>query len=535
MIIKQKINIGRSVMKRSVPFLLVALTIVFINSVYAQGVTSEEVDSLVGRALATTPSVGIAVAIVKDGKNIHSKGYGFKSIDSNDPVDEHTMFAIASNSKAFTTAALSILVDEGKLKWEDQVIDYIPEFKMYNDYVTTNFTILDLLTHRSGLGLGAGDLMIFPDGADFTIKDVLSSFQYQQEVSAFRTKYDYDNLLYIVAGEVISRVSGMSWADYIQSRIFDPLGMKNSAPTASLLSKNENLALPHDSAGEPINTLSTYDGDLVAAAGGIYSSVDDLSKWMLMHLNNGKYGKALSQTLFSEQQQNQMWQPHTPLRFTTNPNPRTQQHFAAYGLGWFIGDKQGKIVISHTGGLPGMLSKTVLVPELNLGIVVLTNSWPGGNAYSSIPETILDSYLEIEKRDWIKKLADNAKNTGHESDSVTTRVWKVIAENKTSPIDIKNYTGTYRDPWFGEVAISLKEGKLWFTSLRSPKLNGPMFYYKGTTFAIKWEYREMHADAFATFNLNEDGKGISIQMKGISPNIDFSFDFHDLNLKRVEE
>lgn len=505
------------------------------NSLFSQGINSAQIDALVTRALESTPSVGIAVAVVKDGELLHSKGYGIKSIDSNKKVDEHTLFAIASNSKAFTAAALSILVDEKKLKWEDKVIDHISEFKMYNDYVTANFTIVDLLTHRSGLGLGAGDLMIFPDGADFTIKDVLNSFQYQKSVSAFRTKYDYDNLLYIVAGEILARVGGMSWADFIQLRIFEPLGMNNSVPTNSRLQDNANLAIPHDSEGEQIKQLPIYDSDLLAAAGGIYASVYDLSKWMIMQLNNGKYGNELSNELFSERQQNQMWKPHTNIGFTTKPNPRTKQHFEAYGLGWGIIDKQGKIVLSHSGGLPGMLSKTVLVPELNLGIVVLTNSLPGGKAYNSISEMILDSYLEIEERDWIKEMADRAKATGHESDSVTTEVWKIVDENKSSIIDLNNYTGTYTDNWFGEVEITREDGKLWFTSKRSPKLNGQMFFYKATTFAIKWEYTDMNADAFATFSLNEEGKGIGIKMKGISPNIDFSFDFQDLDLNRVDK
>jgi len=197
--------------------LLVFLTLG--RSLVGQGISSAQIDVLVKRVLETTPSVGIAIAVVKDGKVVHSKGYGLKSIEDGTKVDEQTLFAIASNSKAFTAAALAILVDDGKLKWEDKVIDHIPEFKMYNDYVTTNFTIVDLLTHRSGLGLGAGDLMIFPGGADFTIEDVLNSFQYQKATSAFRTKYDYDNLLYIVAGEVVARISGMSWENFIKTYI----------------------------------------------------------------------------------------------------------------------------------------------------------------------------------------------------------------------------------------------------------------------------------------------------------------------------
>ena len=198
-----------------------------INKAFSQ-VTSKEIDVIVQNALDNFTVAGVAVAVVKDGKIIHQKGYGLKSIDSKAKVNEHTNFGIASNSKAFTTAALAILVEEGKILWNDKVIDHIPEFKMYNDYVTQNFNIQDLLTHRSGLGLGVGDLMFFPDGSDFTINDIITSFQYFKPQSAFRTKFDYDNLLYMVAGEVINRVSGMSWEQFIKTRIFEPLEMDNS-------------------------------------------------------------------------------------------------------------------------------------------------------------------------------------------------------------------------------------------------------------------------------------------------------------------
>ncbi|MFN2393936.1 MAG: serine hydrolase domain-containing protein, partial [Pyrinomonadaceae bacterium] len=193
---------------KSILIFLTLFILLVNNAVYAQ-ISTKEIDALVEKAMKEFNVAGVAVAVVKDGKIIHEKGYGVRSIDSKQPVNAHTNFQIASNSKAFTTAALAILVEEGKLSWKDKVKTHIPEFKMYNEYVTENFLIEDLLTHRSGLGLGIGDLMSFPDGADFTIKDILNSFQYFKPVSAFRTQYDYDNQLYIVAGEVIARVSGM--------------------------------------------------------------------------------------------------------------------------------------------------------------------------------------------------------------------------------------------------------------------------------------------------------------------------------------
>jgi len=515
-------------------FILTCLVLISLKS-WSQDVSSKQIDSLVTKTMQLNNSVGMAIAIVKDGEVVHAKGYGLKSINTKEKVDENTLFAIASNSKAFTGAALAILVDEGKLSWDDHVVDYIPEFKMYDDYVTANFTITDLLTHRSGLGLGAGDLMIFPDAGDFTIDDILKSFQYQTPTSAFRTQYDYDNLLYLVAGEVIYRVTGTSWADFIQTRIFAPLDMKTAKPLPNRITKNANVALPHSSYNNKIVEVAPYDGgDLVGAAGGINASVNDLTKWMLVQLNKGKYGNDLSKSLFSEAVQKQMWSPITMTGYNLYGDGRRDNHFSAYGLGWKISDVKGKIMVSHTGGLTGMLSRTMLIPELNLGIVVLTNTDPGGYAFYAVPETILDMYLGLDKKDWVTELSEYSKSKETDGDAITQAVWKTVDSNKNTKIDFNAYTGTYNDPWFGDITVSEQNGSLWFTCKRSPKLNGPMFYYKATTFAVKWEFTGMPCDAFATFHLNEEGKAMQIKMKGISPNIDFSFDFHDLNLKRVE-
>ena len=206
-------------------FFVSALIVLFSHCIVtAQVMSTSQVDSLVERTLKTFDVPGIAVAIVKDDKIIHAKGYGVRSLNTMEKVDENTLYGIASNSKAFTAAALGMLADEGKLKWDDKVTDYIPEFKMYNPYVTDEFTIRDLLTHRSGLGLGAGDLMFWPDSNNFTLKDIIHNLRYLKQVSGFRTKYDYDNLMYIVAGEVVKRISGISWEDFIETRIMQPLG-----------------------------------------------------------------------------------------------------------------------------------------------------------------------------------------------------------------------------------------------------------------------------------------------------------------------
>src|SRR6476660_687831 len=214
-------------------------------SLYSQPLTSKEIDDLAERTLKAFDVPGIDVGIIKDGKVIHAKGYGVRSLKTQQKTDENTLFGIASNSKAFTCTALGILVDEGKIKWDDKVRDYIPEFKLYSPYVTEEFTIRDLLTHRSGLGLGAGDLMFFPDSSDFVLKDIIYNLRFLKQVSGFRTKYDYDNNLYIVAGEVVARVSGKSWDDFVQERIIDPLGMVKTATSFDRLTDKKDVIDGH--------------------------------------------------------------------------------------------------------------------------------------------------------------------------------------------------------------------------------------------------------------------------------------------------
>lgn len=518
------------------------LLVVFVTTLFAENysfgqITSKEVDALVINAMEKFNVVGAAVAIVKDGNVIHKRGYGVKSIITKQQVDERTNFQIASNSKAFTTAALAILVDEGKISWKDKVKKYIPEFAMYNEYVTENFLIEDLLCHRSGLGLGAGDLMVFPDGSDFTIKDVATCFQYFKPVSAFRTQFDYDNLLYIIAGEIIARVSEMSWGQFVQSKIMMPLQMNNSFTSNKDIKDFTNIAMPHSTetfGNGTIRTFNLSDEQINGAAGGILSNVEDMSKWMIMQLSTGKYGDKLEKQLFTEERQKEMWRIHTVT--DANPNPRYNSHFAGYGLGWDLTDKKGNLMVSHTGGLPGMLSLVGLIPDLKLGIVILTNTEIGGaGLFTCVYNAILDSYWGLDKIDYLDLYTKRLEALKGNADSIVSNVWKHVDMAKNNKINQQDYIGIYEDNWFGRIEIFMKGDQLWFKSYRSPKLNGPMRFYKANSFAIKWEYQDMPCDAFAIFCLDEKGKAQSIKMKGISPNIDFSFDFQDLDLRRVKE
>lgn len=502
------------------------LFLLLLSSISTAQITTPQVDALVERTLQTFDVPGIAVAIVKDGKVVHSKGYGVRSVLTKQKVDAHTLFGIASNSKAFTSAALAMLVDEGKLQWDDKVIHYIPEFKMYDDYVTHEFTIRDLLTHRSGLGLGAGDLMIWPDRNNFTTTDIIHNLQYLKPVSAFRTKYDYDNLLYIVAGEVVHRASGLTWCDFIESKIMKPLQMNHSAGSFLRLKDTSNVIAPHVPTDGKLKVISRYKGTAFDAAAGIYSSVDDLSKWVIVQLAHGKYDS--DKTLFSEKQQREMWTSQTVMPNT--PIPPYRSNFKTYGLGWQLTDVEGHKQVSHTGGLDGIVTQILMIPEINLGIIVLTNQQSGA-AFTSISNTIKDSYLGLGPTDHIAALSKQRQQKEEDADKITEEVWSTVSKNQKDKIktDFKKLSGTFKDNWFGEIALYENKGKWYFRSMRSPQLSGEVFFYKDHTFAVKWNNRSFLADAFLTFSTDSE----RITMKPISPLTDFSYDFQDLDFSRV--
>lgn len=493
-------------------------------------ISETELDDVVQRTMKAFDVPGIAVGIVKDGKVVIAKGYGVTNIKTQQKTDANTLFGIASNSKAFTTAALAMLVDEGKINWDDKVVKYIPEFKMYNDYVTAEFTIRDLLTHRSGLGLGAGDLMIWPDGHDFTPEDIIKNIQYLKPVSDFRSKYDYDNLLYVIAGEVIERVSGKSWCEFVETRIMNPLHMNHSAASWNRLKDTSNTIVPHVPTDGKLQVIPRYTNNIFDAAAGIYSSVNDLSKWVIMQLDNGKYD---GRQLFSEKQHNEMWTAQTilPLR---NFKPY-KSLFKSYGLGWQLTDINGHLQVSHTGGLDGIVTQVIMIPDTKLGIIVLTNQQSGA-AFMAISNTIKDRYLGIQNPDHVTALSADRREKEDAADKITDEVWAKVGKNAKDKvkIDTKKYIGTYKDNWFGEVTITEKKGKLYFASKRSPRLSGEVFFYKDSNFVVKWNTRSFGADSHIFFDIGTDGNANHFKMKAISPLTDFSYDFHDLDFIRVK-
>jgi len=536
--------------------LLVLMLFSICSAAYSQGLTPEQIDSVVERARRAFDVPGIAVCVIKDGKVIHSKGYGVRSLNSRQPVDENTLFGIASNSKAFTTAALGMLVDEGKISWDDRVRKYIPEFRLYDPYVTDEFTIRDLLCHRSGLGLGAGDLMFFPDGSHFTIPDIIHNLQYLKPASSFRSQYAYDNNMYIVAGEIVTRVSGMSWEDFIEKRILQPLGMTHSAASFVRLCDSSDIIDGHARVDGKVQVIRRHRGQLDDAAGGIYSCISDLSKWVLLHLSDGTYGPN-GKRLFSEAVFRERWTPQTILPLG-GPGPYNT-HFAAYGLGFGLSDVMGYKQISHTGGLEGMVTQITMIPELKLGIVVLTNA-EEGLAFTAITNQIKDSYFGITGTDRVTEYARARQQQLEREKRATDSIWAAVAAaqekpgagngrgrgvaaspsrgggsgSAVKPVDWSAYTGSYRDNWLGEVTITDKDGHLWFDSQRSPRLTGEMLPYKGNSFIVKWVDRSMDADAYVIFSLDERGVATEIRMKDVSPLTDFSYDFQDLDFHRVK-
>jgi CubicO group peptidase (beta-lactamase class C family) len=516
-------------MKRTISLLL--LSALFI-AVSGQPLSTKQIDRLTKRVMKEFSVPGIAVAVIKDDAAVHMKGYGVRSIATRQKTDEHTLFAIASNTKAFTTAALGILIDEGKLTWDTKVIDIIPEFRLYNSYVTEDFIIKDLLTHRSGLGEGAGDLMMWPDSAMFTVADIIHNLRYLKQASPFRTRYDYDNLLYVVAGEVVAKVSGMRWEEFVETRIMGPLGMTGSASSFKGLKERSNIIDAHVPVEGSLQVVPKQENRLHNSSGGIYSNISDLSKWVVMQMNHGRYGPNLENRIFSEEVHREMWTPQTIKPVRSGGPYKT--NFSAYGLGWDLTDINGYLQVSHTGDHTGIVTRVTMLPELKLGIIVLTNQ-QSTEAFNAIMYTIIDGYLGIKGTDRVGALKASADRSLEEAVKITGEVWaKVEAQRAKASQQFDNslYTGTYTDAWFGDIVISEVNGGLRFNAVRSPRLRGEMLYYTGNTFIVRWDDRSMDADAYAVFTLDREGRPSLIKMEAISPLTDFSYDFHDLFLKR---
>ncbi|CAM3330970.1 Putative penicillin-binding protein PbpX [Aequorivita lipolytica] len=505
----------------------------FNSIVKAQVLSSSQIDNLVQKTMKTFDVPGMAVAVLKDGKIYHKNTYGVRSQKTNAEVNENTLFGVASNTKAFTTAALAQLIDQKKLDWDTKVTDIIPEFKLNDAYVTAQFTVRDLVTHRSGLGLGAGDLMIFPANNTTTKAEMIHNLRYLKPVSSFRSKFDYDNLLYIVAGEIVARISGVDYDDYIANNFFKPLQMKRSLLSIPAIAADNNRIDGHAPVNGKLEITGNTFTQLATPAGGIYASINDMSTWVQAQLDEGKYGEKLKDSLFSKKAQREMWTPQTLLRSGKGPY---NTHFSAYGLGWFLSDVSGYFQVTHTGGLLGIVSQVTIIPELELGIIVLTNQQSGA-AFSAITNSIKDGYFEIKGEDRIQQYNERRLAGEREEDSISKKIaadLKTQLKSKASKPNPAIVIGNYKDSWFGKVAISDQNGSLRFKAEKSLDLIGTMTFYKGTTYVVRWDDASLKADAFVNFSLDTEGMANGFTMSPISPLTDFSYNYQDLEFGRVK-
>jgi CubicO group peptidase (beta-lactamase class C family) len=508
------------------------LVLVFANSLGAMPST-ESLDASIERVAKAFEVPGITVSVVHDGKTFYADGHGVVEVGSAVPVSDRTLFQIGSLSKAFTAAALAILVDEGKLTWDGAVIDYLPEFRMYDPWVTREFTIRDLLTHRSGLAPGAGDLLMFPDGKA-TPAEVIRALRYLKPASSFRSQFAYDNQLYIVAGEVVARIANMPFPAFLEQRLLAPLGMSGCVASADRAAPTAERATAHMLVDGKLVTTTTRVTPLVAAAGGVICDARGMSNWMSFMLNGGvsREGKRL----VSEEQFAQLTRPVTLLDTPAYLSEHAGTYLNAYSLGWNVSTFYGQPMLSHSGGVWGMTSFIAVLPKQGLAV------FASGNQMSAAPRAvvydIVDQFLRDSApgagKDWIAILGRASQDRQTAAADAVARAAESRNAKSTPSLPLEAYAGTYRDAWYGDVRVSVgKDGRLEFRSDRNEPLQGPLEHFQYDTFIARWTDRRLMADAFVTFLLGADGTVEGIRMKAVSPATDFSYDFHDLDLERV--
>lgn len=490
----------------------------------------QDLDAYATRAMKTFDTPGMAVVIV-EGDKTTTHAWGVRKLGSAAPVDAHTIFPIGSNTKAFTAAALAILVDQGKLKWDDRVADRLPGFRMYDAYASQEMTVTDLLVHRSGLGLGAGDLLWFP-ATNRSRTELVHALRYLKPATTFRSGFAYDNVLYSAAGELIEAVSGQRWEDFMQQHILDVLGMHDTqvsidARVANQASLHAKMSGPVRGAGPQSVLTTVMTGDVIAPAGSLLSSATDMGRWLQVQLKHGALGDG--KRLFSEAASQAMWTPQTLIPLSAGPEPLAlgQPQFEAYALGLMVRDYRGHKIITHTGGVLGGISVVVIIPDRHAAFAVLVNSEDVGTLFA-MRDHLLDAALGLSSPDWIanyKKVFDQ----GNEQARQALLASKAAFHPESGPsLPLSGYAGAYRDPWYGTATISQDKGALNLSFDRSPGMHGKLEHVQYDTFRTHWATPGME-DAYVTFALHPDGSIDQMTMQAISPAADFSWDYQDLH------
>ena len=501
---------------------------------------AEAVDAYVRKAMEAWPDQpALGVAVVRDGQTILSRGYGVKRQGQAARADEHTLFAIASNTKNVTAAALAILVDEGKVKWDEPVRTYLPDFRLSDPWITDHITIRDTLSHRAGFGLGAGDLLFWPN-SDRTRAEVVAQAAFVPIENGFRAEYDYCNLMFVVAGAVIEAVSGQSWEAFVQSRILDKVGMNETVPLARLADAAKS-ALPHGRIGPPLryqgemqpiadSIVEVWNWDSAAAAGGICATPTDWAKWIAVRLDEGQLPDG--SRLFSEEAAREMWKPNIIVSNSGGPTAELPNRAIAstYAMGFQVQDYRGERLISHGGGSPGGISATVLIPGRKTGFCIFSNA-EESFLLRALRSGISDLCMGKVDVDWIADSKRREKEGIEKSLAAAVEIDAKQRAGAAPSMPLEAYAGTWRDPWYGDIVVSQRDGGLWLDFTHTPALKGPLEPYDGETFRTRFPDKR-EEDAFITFSILT-AKPATATMKGVSPDIDFSYDYQDLRLTRV--
>jgi len=480
-------------------------------------------DRLVDAVVARYHLPGIAVGVIENGKVTYMRGVG-ELADTGRPIDPDTLFKIASNSKAMTATVLARLVQQGKLRWDDPVRKYLPGFAMYDPWVTRNMQVGDLLVHHSGLPEGGGDLMLWPQPNRFTPQDIIAGLKYIKPAYSFRAGYAYDNLLYVVAGEVAAAAGGAPYAQLLRREVFDPLGMTRCQIGTWNRDAVGNVAQPHDRR-DGRNVVTDADGAIIRpttmdAAGGVRCSLRDMLTWA----RNWLAPTPRQLQWLAPAQRQQEWTPYTPMPISARRRAWDGTRFHAYGYGWRIADVDGELTVSHTGTLSGMYSAMTLLPDRDSGFVFLINA-EAEDARTVLNEVLLKHFTAPGKARSVANYADELardENIRHAS-----RVPDTSSRKAASAADLAADLGVWRDPWFGEVSLCARDHAVRFASARSPGLTGQVMRV-GDRYLVHWSHGD--AEAWLRFPAAADGV---LHMAKVDPDADFSYDYEDLAFKRI--
>jgi CubicO group peptidase (beta-lactamase class C family)/D-alanyl-D-alanine dipeptidase len=469
------------------------------------GTAPKGFDAYAEKALRDWRAPGAAIAVVKNDSVVFARGYGVRELGKPDPVDANTIFGIASTTKAFTSGALGILVDEKKMAWDDPVTKYLPWFQIEGPYITRELTVRDLLTHRTGLP--RGDRLWYASG--FTRNEVLHRVRRLEPNWSFRSHYGYQNIMFMAAGEVAAAASGMSWDDLVRKKIFTPLGMTRTTTTIRALPAMQDVAMPHELRNDTVYVIPWRNMDNLGPAGSMNSSANDLAQWLRMQLRDGIYA---GKRIMSDSVVEEMHTPQTVIRISDESRKLYDDtHFMAYGLGWSLRDYHGRLLVSHGGVIDGMRTEIGLVPEDSLAIVVLANL-DGTNLPTALLYRALDAYMGAPARDWSKLLLDARRKSEAERDS-SRRAFEAARVANTRPsLPLESYVGVYSDSMYEDIEVKL-DGKSLVATM-GPSYTGDLSHWHFDTFKVTWRDPSL-GSAYFTFVLGPDGKVKELEMRNM--------------------